>query len=49
MKASELLVRCLENEGVELVFGLPGEGVADGPWPAGSGTAAPLRIRGSLF
>ena len=25
MKAAELLVRCLENEGVELVFGLPGE------------------------
>ena len=25
MKAAELLVRCLENEGVQLVFGLPGE------------------------
>lgn len=25
MKAAELLVRCLENEGVRLVFGLPGE------------------------
>lgn len=25
MKAAELLVRCLENEGVDLVFGLPGE------------------------
>lgn len=25
MKAAELLVHCLENEGVELVFGLPGE------------------------
>jgi len=25
MKASELLVRCLEHEGVELIFGLPGE------------------------
>lgn len=25
MKASELLVRCLENEGVEFLFGLPGE------------------------
>lgn len=25
MKASELLVRCLENEGVEVIFGLPGE------------------------
>ncbi|HEY5740871.1 MAG TPA: thiamine pyrophosphate-binding protein, partial [Gammaproteobacteria bacterium] len=25
MKASELFVRCLENEGVEYVFGVPGE------------------------
>ena len=25
MTAAELLVRCLENEGVQLVFGLPGE------------------------
>lgn len=25
MKAAELLVRCLENEGVQIVFGLPGE------------------------
>ena len=25
MKASELLVRCLENEGVDVIFGLPGE------------------------
>ena len=25
MKASELLVRCLENEGVEFIFGVPGE------------------------
>jgi acetolactate synthase-1/2/3 large subunit len=25
MKAAELLIRCLENEGVQLVFGLPGE------------------------
>ena len=25
MKAAELLVQCLENEGVDLVFGLPGE------------------------
>ncbi|HEU5201248.1 MAG TPA: acetolactate synthase large subunit [Nitrospira sp.] len=25
MKAAELLVHCLENEGVELIFGLPGE------------------------
>ena len=25
MKAAELLVRCLENEGVQFIFGLPGE------------------------
>lgn len=25
MKASDLLVRCLENEGVQIIFGLPGE------------------------
>jgi acetolactate synthase-1/2/3 large subunit len=25
MRAAELLVRCLENEGVQLIFGLPGE------------------------
>lgn len=25
MKASDLLVRCLENEGVEFIFGVPGE------------------------
>src|SRR5512143_3816433 len=25
MKAAELLVRCLENEGVDFIFGLPGE------------------------
>jgi acetolactate synthase-1/2/3 large subunit len=25
MKASELMVRCLENEGVDFVFGIPGE------------------------
>jgi len=25
MKAAELLIRCLENEGVQLIFGLPGE------------------------
>ena len=25
MKAAELLVRCLENEGVETIFGIPGE------------------------
>jgi acetolactate synthase-1/2/3 large subunit len=29
MKASELLIRCLENEGVEYVFGLPGEEILD--------------------
>ena len=25
MKASDLFVKCLENEGVEYIFGLPGE------------------------
>jgi acetolactate synthase-1/2/3 large subunit len=25
MNAAQLLVRCLENEGVEYVFGIPGE------------------------
>ncbi|WP_437123790.1 hypothetical protein, partial [Pseudomonas oryzihabitans] len=25
MKASDLVVRCLENEGVEYIFGIPGE------------------------
>ena len=25
MKASDLFVRCLENEGVEYIFGIPGE------------------------
>ncbi len=25
MKAAELLIRCLENEGVEIIFGIPGE------------------------
>ncbi|MFQ5863065.1 MAG: acetolactate synthase large subunit [Candidatus Brocadiales bacterium] len=29
MKASDLMVRCLENEGVEYVFGVPGEEVVD--------------------
>ncbi len=29
MKASELLVKCLENEGVEYVFGIPGEEILD--------------------
>ena len=25
MNAAELLVRCLENEGIEFIFGIPGE------------------------
>jgi acetolactate synthase-1/2/3 large subunit len=25
MRAAELFVRCLENEGVEYIFGIPGE------------------------
>ena len=29
MKASDLLVKCLENEGVEYIFGLPGEENSD--------------------
>jgi len=29
MKASDLLVRCLEGEGIEYVFGVPGEETAD--------------------
>ena len=29
MKASDLLVKCLESEGVELIFGIPGEENAD--------------------
>lgn len=29
MKASDLLVNCLETEGVEYVFGLPGEELED--------------------
>ena len=29
MKASDLFVRCLENEGIEYVFGVPGEENAD--------------------
>ena len=29
MKASDLLVRCLENEGVRYIFGLPGEEILD--------------------
>lgn len=29
MKASDLLVTCLENEGVELIFGIPGEETLD--------------------
>ena len=30
MKAAELFVRCLENEGVETIFGIPGEENIDG-------------------
>ena len=29
MKASDLLVKCLENEGIEFIFGVPGEENAD--------------------
>ena len=29
MKASDLFVRCLENEGIEFIFGVPGEENAD--------------------
>ena len=29
MKASDLLVQCLESEGIEYVFGVPGEETAD--------------------
>ena len=29
MKASDLFVRCLENEGVRQIFGVPGEENAD--------------------
>ena len=29
MKASELIARCLENEGVKYVFGVPGEEILD--------------------
>ena len=29
MKASDLLVACLENEGVEYIFGIPGEETLD--------------------
>lgn len=29
MKASDLMVKCLEAEGVELIFGVPGEENAD--------------------
>lgn len=29
MKASDLLVRCLENEGVQYIFGVPGEEIMD--------------------
>ncbi|MDP1696213.1 MAG: hypothetical protein Q8L45_00255 [Xanthomonadaceae bacterium] len=30
MKASDLLVQCLENEGIEYIFGVPGEEEAPG-------------------
>ncbi|MBT8423203.1 MAG: acetolactate synthase large subunit, partial [Gammaproteobacteria bacterium] len=29
MKASDLLVQCLEKEGIEYIFGVPGEENAD--------------------
>ena len=29
MKASNLLVKCLEEEGIEYIFGVPGEENAD--------------------
>ena len=29
MKASDLFVKCLEEEGIELIFGVPGEENAD--------------------
>jgi len=29
MKASDLFIKCLEHEGVEYIFGLPGEENAD--------------------
>src|SRR5260370_8845058 len=29
MKASDLIVQCIENEGVRYVFGLPGEEILD--------------------
>ena len=29
MKASDLFVKCLESEGVEFIFGLPGEETND--------------------
>ena len=29
MKASDLFIKCLENEGVERIFGVPGEENAD--------------------
>ena len=29
MKASDLFVKCLENEGIEYIFGVPGEENAD--------------------
>ena len=29
MKASDLFIRCLEAEGVEYIFGIPGEETSD--------------------
>jgi acetolactate synthase-1/2/3 large subunit len=29
MKGSDIFVKCLENEGVECIFGVPGEEVID--------------------
>jgi len=29
MKGSDLFVKCLENEGVEYIFGVPGEEIID--------------------
>jgi acetolactate synthase-1/2/3 large subunit len=29
MKAAKLIVKCLENEGVKHIFGLPGEEIMD--------------------
>jgi len=51
MKASELIARCLENEGVRYGFGVPGEEVldivdslADSAWPRCSRRRWPGRV-----